>query len=72
LPPKEGAFMAFAIPDSGAGTAGPVGAVARPIVLGLFFATCLLSVVSWFTTYRGMALYLSVWFSLLASVGIQS
>jgi hypothetical protein len=40
--------------------------------MGLFVATCLLSIVSWFTTYRGMALYLSVWFSLLASLGIQA
>jgi hypothetical protein len=60
--------MAFAVPDSG----GMTGPVARPIVVGLFVATCLLSIVSWFTTYRGMALYLSVWFSLLASVGIQA
>src|SRR4029078_3275763 len=30
------------------------------------------SIVSWFTTYRGMALYLSAWFSFLASVGIQA
>ena len=61
--------MAFAIPDSGASTNGHV---TRPIVLGLFVATWLLSIVSWFTTYRGMALYLSVWFSFLASLGIQA
>ncbi len=43
----------------------------RPIVKALFAASCLLSFVSWYTTYEGMALYLSVWFALLASVGIQ-
>ena len=61
--------MAFGDSDSGAGT---TGRVIRPIVLGLFVATCLLSIVSWYTTFRGMALYLSVWFSLLASLGIQA
>ena len=25
----------------------------RPLVLGLFLATCLLSIVSWYTTERG-------------------
>src|SRR5437773_9636415 len=44
----------------------------RPIVAGLFVASCLLSVVSWYTTQQGMALYLSPWFSLLASLGVQS
>jgi hypothetical protein len=44
----------------------------RPIVLGLFVASCLLSIVSWYTTFEGMRLYLSVWFSLLASVGLQT
>src|SRR5271163_4777647 len=43
----------------------------RPMVKGLFVATCLLSIVSWYTTEQGMALYLSVWFALLASLGIQ-
>jgi hypothetical protein len=61
--------MAFVVSDSGAATTGHV---TRPIVLGLFVSTCLLSIVSWYTTYRGMALYLSVWFSLLASLGIQA
>ncbi|PWT80298.1 MAG: hypothetical protein C5B57_12475 [Blastocatellia bacterium] len=61
--------MAFVASDSGAGATGPL---TRPIVLGLFVATCLLSIVSWYTTYRGMALYLSVWFSFLASLGIQT
>lgn len=43
----------------------------RPIVQTLFFSTCLLSVVSWYTTQQGMALYLSSWFAILASLGIQ-
>lgn len=45
--------------------------VTRPMVKGLFAATCLLSIVSWYTTEQGMALYLSVWFALLASLGVQ-
>lgn len=45
--------------------------VTRPMVKGLFVATCLLSIVSWYTTEQGMALYLSVWFALLASLGVQ-
>ena len=45
--------------------------VTRPMVKGLFIATCLLSIVSWYTTEQGMALYLSVWFALLASLGVQ-
>jgi len=44
----------------------------RPIVGGLFISSCLLSIVSWYTTQQGMALYLSPWFSLLASLGVQS
>ena len=47
-------------------------AVTRPIVKSLFVASCLLSVVSWYTTQQGMALYLSTWFSVLASLGIQT
>ena len=43
----------------------------RPIVTGLFIASCLLSIVSWYTTEQGMALYLSGWFALLASLGVQ-
>lgn len=43
----------------------------RPMVKGLFLATCLLSLVSWYTTEQGMALYLSIWFAVLASVGVQ-
>src|SRR5579872_4176580 len=45
--------------------------VTRPMVKALFVATCLLSIVSWYTTEQGMALYLSVWFALMASVGLQ-
>jgi len=45
--------------------------VTRPMVKSLFVASCLLSIVSWYTTQQGMALYLSTWFSLLASLGIQ-
>jgi hypothetical protein len=45
--------------------------VTRPLVKALFVASCLLSIVSWYTTQQGMALYLSTWFSLLASLGIQ-
>jgi hypothetical protein len=41
-------------------------------VASLFVASCLLSVVSWYTTQQGMALYLSPWFSVLASLGVQS
>jgi hypothetical protein len=44
----------------------------RPIVQALFVASCLLSIVSWYTTFEGMRLYLSVWFSVLASVGLQT
>jgi hypothetical protein len=46
--------------------------VSRPLVAGLFVSSVLLSVVSWYTTQQGMALYLSPWFSLLASLGVQS
>ena len=44
----------------------------RPMVKALFVASCLLSIVSWYTTMQGMALYLSTWFALLASLGVQS
>jgi hypothetical protein len=44
----------------------------KPLVQALFAASCLLSVVSWFTTEQGMALYLSSWFAVLASLGIQT
>ncbi len=49
----------------------PEGA-SRPLVAGLFVASALLSVVSWYTTWQGMALYLASWFAVLASLGIQS
>jgi hypothetical protein len=42
------------------------------MVKALFVASCLLSIVSWYTTYEGMNLYLSVWFSALASIGVQT
>ena len=45
--------------------------ITRPMVKALFVATCLLSIVSWYTTEQGMALYLSVWFALIASLGVQ-
>jgi hypothetical protein len=44
----------------------------RPLVIALFAASCLLSLVSWYTTEQGMALYLSPWFAVLASLGIQT
>lgn len=46
--------------------------ISRPMVKALFVASCLLAIVSWYTTFQGMSLYLSVWFSTLASIGIQS
>ena len=51
---------------------GSVNATARPMVVALFVSSCLLSIVSWYTTMQGMALYLSGWFALLASLGIQT
>jgi hypothetical protein len=47
-------------------------AASRPLVAALFVASCLLSVVSWYTTQQGMALYLSPWLSVLASLGVQT
>ncbi|HLH01024.1 MAG TPA: hypothetical protein VKX49_32270 [Bryobacteraceae bacterium] len=44
----------------------------RPMVQVLFVASCLLAIVSWYTTFEGMRLYLSVWFAALASVGVQT
>jgi hypothetical protein len=52
--------------------ASSTAGVTRPMVKALFVASCLLSIVSWYTTQQGMALYLSTWFSLLASLGIQT
>ncbi len=51
---------------------GGATALGRPLVASLFVSSALLSVVSWYTTQQGMALYLSPWFSLLASLGVQS
>jgi hypothetical protein len=51
---------------------GGATALGRPLVAALFVSSALLSIVSWYTTQQGMALYLSPWFSLLASLGIQS
>jgi hypothetical protein len=59
--------MAIAFPAGAAGNT-----ISRPMVKGLFVASCLLSIVSWYTTEQGMALYLSVAFSVLASLGIQA
>ena len=47
-------------------------ALGRPLVASLFVSSALLSIVSWYTTQQGMALYLSPWFAFLASLGIQS
>jgi hypothetical protein len=46
--------------------------VGRTLVAGLVASSVVLSVVSWYTTWQGMALYLSPWLSILASLGIQS
>jgi len=64
--------MAFMSSHQSNGMAGGSAGVDRPMVQALFVASCLLSVVSWYTTFEGMRLYLSVWFSLLASLGIQT
>lgn len=45
---------------------------ASPLVRGLFVASAMLAVVSWYTTFEGMSLYLSRWFALLASLGVQA
>lgn len=50
----------------------PAQTNASPLVRGMFAASALLSIVSWYTTFEGMSLYLSKWFALLASVGVQS
>ena len=59
--------MPFAFSSSGASDSSP----SRPVVAGLFVASCLLALVSWYTTFEGMRLYLNAWFALLASAGIQ-
>jgi hypothetical protein len=60
--------MPMPLRPTGAGQAE----VSRPLVACLFVSSVLLSVVSWYTTQQGMALYLSPWFSFLASLGVQS
>src|SRR5438105_9033474 len=60
--------MALTMSPAGAREFSPI----RPLVAGLFLSSCLLSIVSWYTTQQGMALYLSPWFSLIASLGVQS
>ena len=64
--------MAFASSASSLDHSGDLTGVSRPMVQGLFVASCLLSIVSWYTTFEGMRLYLSVWFSVLASIGLQT
>ena len=51
-------------------SSGGAGTMGRPIVQTLFVASLLLSIVSYYTTQQGMALYLSPWFSVLAALGI--
>jgi hypothetical protein len=46
--------------------------ISRPMVKALFVASCLLAFVSWYTTFVGMSLYLSAWFSGFASIGLQT
>jgi hypothetical protein len=58
--------------ESPVGRPFKLSAISRPMVLALFVATCLLSIVSWYTTQQGMVLYLSPWFAVLASLGVQS
>ncbi|MGD0499061.1 MAG: hypothetical protein ABSC23_11555 [Bryobacteraceae bacterium] len=54
------------------GVNSTAGKLSRPMVIGLFVSSCLLSAVSWFTTQAGMKLYLAPWAAMLASVGVQS
>ncbi len=61
-------YMALTMSPFGAREFSPI----RPLVAGLFLSSCLLSIVSWYTTQQGMALYLSAWFSFVASLGVQS
>src|SRR5437867_13203843 len=49
-----------------------VSVEARSQNVHFFIASCLLATVSWYTTEQGMALYLSGWLSLFASIGVQS
>src|SRR5664279_4873290 len=67
MPDGNAYFLVGSVaPLSSAGSAA-----SRPLVIALFVASCLLSLVSWYTTQQGMALYLSPWFAVLASLGIQ-
>lgn len=60
------------MPQTWSGTPSGFVEVSRPMVKVLFVASCLLSIVSWYTTQQGMALYLSPWLALAASLGVQS
>ncbi len=53
-------------------TGAAPGSGSRTMVQALFVSTVLLSIVSWYTTWQGMALYLNGWFAFLASLGVQS
>ncbi|HYL34357.1 MAG TPA: hypothetical protein VEV17_00440 [Bryobacteraceae bacterium] len=59
------AFLSSGVSTDSAG-------LTRPMVKALFVASCLLAIVSWYTTFEGMRLYLSIWFSALASIGVQT
>ena len=60
------------MPVSRRPSGGGPAAVSRPLVASLFVSSVLLSIVSWYTTQQGMALYLAPWFAFLASLGVQS
>ncbi len=60
------------MPVPGVPKGGGAAGLGRPLVASLFVSSALLSIVSWYTTQQGMALYLSPWFSFLASLGVQS
>ena len=60
--------MPFVSPGNASLRAG----FAKPIVQALFVSSCLLSIVSFYTTEQGMAMYLSPWFSFLAALGVQT
>ena len=60
--------MSYASSNAPTDSAG----LTRPMVQALFVASCLLAIVSWYTTFEGMRLYLSVWFATLASIGVQT
>ena len=60
--------MSYVSSNAPADSAG----LTRPMVQALFVSSCLLAIVSWYTTFEGMRLYLSVWFATLASIGVQT